>query len=106
MKVLMITWEFPPFIAGGLGMACYGIAKSLLSEGVEIDLILPTKEEVYFPLRKPDDADLLPLEFLDPARKKQLKIESYASLSEKLKLVGVSTYPESYLTPGFDFESF
>ncbi|HPW45206.1 MAG TPA: glycosyltransferase family 4 protein [bacterium] len=106
MKVLMITWEFPPFIAGGLGMACYGIAKSLLSEGVEIDLILPTKEEVYFPLRKPDDADLLPLEFLDPARKKQLKIESYASLSEKLKLVGVSAYPESYLTPGFDFESF
>ena len=29
MKVLMLGWEFPPHIAGGLGMACQGIVKGL-----------------------------------------------------------------------------
>jgi len=58
MKILMLTWEFPPLIAGGLGMACYGMVRSLLKMGVEIDLILPAKHEVYFPLRKVEDVDL------------------------------------------------
>jgi len=61
MKVLMLTWEFPPKITGGLGLACYGIVKALLKKGIEIDLLLPVKEEVYFPLRKEEDADLLPI---------------------------------------------
>lgn len=61
MKVLMLTWEFPPRITGGLSLACYGIVKALLKKGVEIDLILPVKEEVYFPLRKEEDADKLPV---------------------------------------------
>ncbi|MDX1921220.1 MAG: glycosyltransferase family 4 protein [Candidatus Caenarcaniphilales bacterium] len=41
LKVLMFGWEFPPFIAGGLGMACYGMVKSLIKRGVEVTLILP-----------------------------------------------------------------
>jgi hypothetical protein len=24
MRVLMLGWEFPPYISGGLGTACYG----------------------------------------------------------------------------------
>ncbi|MGI6198450.1 MAG: glycogen/starch synthase [Candidatus Cloacimonadaceae bacterium] len=52
MKVLMFTWEFPPLIAGGLGMACYGMVKAMLAQGIKVDLVLPTKEMVYFPLRK------------------------------------------------------
>jgi len=61
MKVLMLTWEFPPRITGGLSLACYGIVKALLKKGVEVDLILPVKDEVYFPLRKEGDADNLPV---------------------------------------------
>ncbi|MBN2231922.1 MAG: glycosyltransferase [Deltaproteobacteria bacterium] len=60
MHILMITWEFPPFISGGLGTACYGIARALLNQGVKIDLVLPTREAVYFPLREPADVDRLP----------------------------------------------
>ena len=27
MRVFMLGWEFPPFISGGLGTACYGLTK-------------------------------------------------------------------------------
>ncbi len=38
--VLMLGWEFPPNISGGLGVACYHIVKSL-REYADITLILP-----------------------------------------------------------------
>jgi len=37
----MLGWEFPPFISGGLGTACYGITKSLSHQGAEIVFVLP-----------------------------------------------------------------
>ncbi|MFH0921627.1 MAG: glycosyltransferase family 4 protein [Fibrobacterota bacterium] len=43
MKVLMFGWEFPPFISGGLGTACYGITKGLVHHGVDVTFVLPTK---------------------------------------------------------------
>ncbi|MFZ8832533.1 MAG: glycosyltransferase family 4 protein [Thermodesulfobacteriaceae bacterium] len=57
MRVLMLTWEYPPFIVGGLGMACYGLFKALSSLGVTVDFILPVKEDVYFEIKSPDEAD-------------------------------------------------
>jgi glycogen(starch) synthase len=59
MRLLTLTWEFPPVITGGLGMACYGMVKALLKQGNEIDLIMPAKEPAYFPLRTAEDADNL-----------------------------------------------
>lgn len=41
MKVLMLGWEFPPFISGGLGTACYGLTKALSQLGTEIVFLLP-----------------------------------------------------------------
>ncbi len=41
MKVLMLGWEFPPFISGGLGTACYGLTKGLSQLGVDIKFVLP-----------------------------------------------------------------
>ncbi len=41
MRVLMLGWEFPPFISGGLGTACYGLTKALSRQGVEILFVLP-----------------------------------------------------------------
>ena len=70
MRVLMLTWEFPPMITGGLGMACYGIAKALVKLGVEVDLIIPVAEEVYFPLRREADVDHLMATFADPGKKR------------------------------------
>ncbi len=41
MKVLMLGWEFPPFISGGLGTACYGLTRGLTQRGVEVLFVLP-----------------------------------------------------------------
>jgi glycogen(starch) synthase len=41
MRILMLGWEFPPFIAGGLGVACYGLTRALDKQGHEITFILP-----------------------------------------------------------------
>ncbi len=37
----MLGWEFPPFIAGGLGVACYGLTKALDRQGHRVIFILP-----------------------------------------------------------------
>ncbi len=120
MKILMLTWEFPPVIAGGLGMACYGIVKSLLELDIDIDLVLPTNKTAYFPLREPQDADELPVVFLDqtedrPSPKKysydNVKIGSEPILSSvltetevnrlsierRLHYLGVISNPETYI---------
>lgn len=41
MRVLMLGWEFPPYIAGGLGTACHGLAHALTKQGVQVDFMLP-----------------------------------------------------------------
>lgn len=45
MKVLMLGWEFPPFISGGLGTACYGLTKAMSRQGTEITFVLPGGNE-------------------------------------------------------------
>ncbi|MCP4592250.1 MAG: glycosyltransferase family 4 protein [bacterium] len=37
----MLGWEFPPFISGGLGTACYGLTRALNQAGVEVSFVLP-----------------------------------------------------------------
>lgn len=41
MEVLMLGWEYPPHIAGGLGTACAGLTKALASQGVAVRFIMP-----------------------------------------------------------------
>lgn len=37
----MLGWEYPPHIAGGLGIACHGLSESLKDEGVHITFVVP-----------------------------------------------------------------
>ncbi len=41
MRILMLGWEFPPFISGGLGTACHGLTKALDKQGHEVIFVLP-----------------------------------------------------------------
>src|SRR5881275_1878380 len=41
MRVFMLGWEFPPFISGGLGTACYGLTKAMSAIGTDIIFVLP-----------------------------------------------------------------
>lgn len=97
MRILMFTWEFPPLIAGGLAMACYGMVKALLRQGIEIDLVLPTKELAYFPFRKESDVDTLPVVFLDPTKHKEFEEITHESVSTRLEYLGLSVSPETYI---------
>ncbi len=41
MKIFMLGWEFPPFISGGLGTACYGLTRALSDLGHHVIFVLP-----------------------------------------------------------------
>ena len=41
MKILMLGWEYPPHISGGLGTACEGLTTALANRGIEIDFLVP-----------------------------------------------------------------
>jgi glycosyltransferase involved in cell wall biosynthesis len=41
MKVFMLGWEFPPFISGGLGTACFGLTRALDRLGTDVRFVLP-----------------------------------------------------------------
>ncbi len=41
MTILMLGWEFPPFISGGLGTACQGLARALGRAGADVLFVLP-----------------------------------------------------------------
>jgi len=44
MKVLMLGWEFPPRIAGGLAVACYGLVKGLVHHGLQVTFVMPLRK--------------------------------------------------------------
>jgi glycosyltransferase involved in cell wall biosynthesis len=46
MRVLTFGWEFPPSKNGGLGVACHGLTKELVHNGVEVIFVLPKTQAV------------------------------------------------------------
>lgn len=76
-RILMLGWEFPPAISGGLGVACEGLCRALSGQ-VELSLILP---------RSTDSPSIKGVEFIDPYQTKnrtgysvKLKIAAQADL--------------------------
>lgn len=39
--VFMLGWEFPPFISGGLGTACYGLTRAMSARGDRVLFVMP-----------------------------------------------------------------
>jgi glycosyltransferase involved in cell wall biosynthesis len=54
----MLGWEFPPFISGGLGTACYGLTKAMDRLGIQVTFVLPkmvdSKYSTHVNLLTPD----------------------------------------------------
>ena len=46
--VFMLGWEFPPFISGGLGTACYGLTKAMSRRGDQVVFVMPGATRVGF----------------------------------------------------------
>lgn len=41
MRIVMLGWEFPPFVSGGLGTACQGLTRAIDALGHDILFVLP-----------------------------------------------------------------
>src|SRR5689334_18728029 len=41
MRVLMLSWEYPPHMVGGLGKHVVELVPSLIDQGVEVHLVTP-----------------------------------------------------------------
>jgi glycosyltransferase involved in cell wall biosynthesis len=41
VKILMLGWEFPPYFAGGVGVVCEALTRSLVGRGHEITYLMP-----------------------------------------------------------------
>jgi glycogen(starch) synthase len=41
MTIFMLGWEFPPYLTGGLGTACYGLTKALAARNAKIIFVMP-----------------------------------------------------------------
>jgi glycogen(starch) synthase len=48
IRTLMLGWEFPPFISGGLGTACYGLTKAMDRLGMLVTFVLPRATPIRF----------------------------------------------------------
>lgn len=91
IKVLMFGWEFPPHVSGGLGMACYGLTRSLARANVDVTFVLPR------PLPGLDTHDFLQIVFAGGSKSRLKKrylrallspyitSESYEEYLERLK---------------------
>lgn len=43
MKIMMLGWEYPPLISGGLATACEGLTRAISAQGIDIDFVLPRR---------------------------------------------------------------
>ena len=57
----MFGWEFPPYISGGLGTACYGMTHALAQLGVEVIFVLPHVEDAATDFLKLESASGTPI---------------------------------------------
>ena len=55
----MLGWELPPYNSGGLGVACFNLARALSAEGAEIDFVLPAHAQY-------EDVDFMNIHQLSP----------------------------------------
>ncbi len=48
IRIFMLGWEFPPFISGGLGTACYGLTRAMDQLGAQVTFVLPKPVDSQF----------------------------------------------------------
>ena len=95
MKVLMLGWEFPPIINGGLGVACLGMGKAL-AKHAELSFILP-KVDPSFAV---ENVSLTGLDHLPLAQARQIREALSDSPSkESFKSFALVDHIESNLVP-------
>lgn len=85
-RILMLGWEYPPHIAGGLGMACEGLTKGLSRLGVEILFVVP---------RLMGGEDAPHMQLADPFTGLQ-ELDEVVESSSKVERIGVPAFLKAY----------
>ena len=89
MRVFMLGWEFPPFITGGLGTACYGLTKAMDQLGIKVIFVLPTMAQSDFATH---------VRLLSPVHQVSQAASKFSTLKNvTFRAIGSSLQP--YLTP-------
>lgn len=97
MKIFMLGWEFPPFISGGLGTACYGLTKAMSKLGLEVTFVLPRPisgagdsaqangAANYVKMRTPADIDYKKLSMEEEEHEQYLKNIKFKMIDSPLR---------------------
>ena len=85
----MLGWEFPPFISGGLGTACYGLTRAMDQLGMEVMFVLPKMVESQYATH---------VKLLTPGSKIPASISKFHDL-KNVKFHTISSSLQPYTTP-------
>ena len=89
MKVFMLGWEFPPFISGGLGTACYGLTRAMDQLGIEVMFVLPKMVESKYATH---------VKLLTPGSKRSTSFVKFNEL-KNVKFHAINSALKPYSTP-------
>ncbi|MBL7107280.1 MAG: glycosyltransferase family 4 protein [Phycisphaerae bacterium] len=86
----MLGWEFPPFISGGLGTACYGLTKAISQLGTEVVFVLP---------KMIDHQDSTHVKLLSPSSLSHSFTYHQVEEIKNVKIKTIDSPLQPYLTP-------
>ena len=89
MRVFMLGWEFPPFISGGLGTACYGLTRAMDQLGMEIMFVLPKMVESEYATH---------VKLLTPGSRKSSSLSRFHEL-KNVRFHAIGSPLQPYTTP-------
>ncbi len=91
MRVLMLGWEFPPLFAGGVGIVCYELTKTLaeLDNTIDITYIMPFGPKNFSGSQKTKHVNLIIADNKVKDKKVNVNIE----------IKTIPTLFEAYMTP-------
>ena len=85
----MLGWEFPPFISGGLGTACYGLTRAMDQLGMEVMFVLPKMVESKYATH---------VKLLTPGSKRSASFCKFNEL-KNVKFHAINSSLQPYSTP-------
>jgi glycosyltransferase involved in cell wall biosynthesis len=85
----MLGWEFPPFISGGLGTACYGLTRAMDQLGMEVMFVLPNMVESKYATH---------VKLLTPGSKRSTSFLKFDEL-KNVKFHAINSSLQPYTTP-------
>jgi len=85
----MLGWEFPPFISGGLGTACYGLTRAMDQLGMEVMFVLPKMVESKYATH---------VKLLSPGSRTSTSFVKFNEL-KNVKFHAISSSLQPYSTP-------